>query len=363
MSSVKNDEAPPSRRKRPLTPYNLFYRFKRAKIIEAISTSSGSLGKTDILQVVQAVPGLEDMSSCELNRLHSNDIYLKSRDIVRREMRGRLLPFEGKRSHRKTHPGMIEFLEMGRMMCDQWKLVDEPTKSIFKELAEEGKRLHCQHKKTSYSSFDKLSQDRVRDDEDEGGASAVEGPDVFAVNKLLTIKAQDSTTPSECIACSPKPIKSGKVNVVTPVASQISFDAFEEKFHLDSSDDTVQDDPFCQFIGSHIHLVENPEQDDLNLDYSEPITLVDLVNMDESKVSIVSPVASKISFDAFEEKSPLDSSEEIDEDPFCQFIDSHIHVVDQPDQDALKIDYSVPTALMDLVDMDESMDLCRLAAV
>jgi hypothetical protein len=317
MSSAMIDEAPPSRRKRCLTPYNLFYRFKRAEIIKAISRSSGTLSKAEILTLMCAIPGLEGLSSSELKIIHPQDIFHTSRDMVLREMKGNLLPFEGKRAHCKTHPGMINFIEMGRMMCDQWKLVDESTKSIFKELAVEGKRLH---RLGNSKKGEKLLEDLARDEggapvvegsdehvftvnnalplvsfkaqdhtlfqdlaRDEGGAPVVEGSDVFAVDKampLLTANTQDDTAPSQSIPYSPKRNESNKVNIDTPVASQISFGAFEEKSLLDSSSD--DEDEFCQFIDSHIHLVDGVDLDALNLEEFSPITVVDLVNMDES---------------------------------------------------------------------------------
>jgi hypothetical protein len=283
MSSAMIDEAPPSRRKRCLTPYNLFYRFKRAEIIKAISRSSGTLSKAEILTLMCAIPGLECLSSSELKIIHPQDIFHTSRDMVLREMKGNLLPFEGKRVHCKTHPGMIEFVEMGRMMSDQWKLVDEPTKSIFKELAVEGKRLHRlgnskkDETKDSSNSFDALFQDLARDEAD------TPVHEVFAADKtmpLLTVNAQDDTAPSQYTPYSPKRNKSGKVNIVHPVASHISFGASKEKSQRDSSSD--DEDEFCQFIDSHIHLVDGVDVDAINLEEFSPITVVDLVNMDES---------------------------------------------------------------------------------
>jgi hypothetical protein len=298
MSYEKNDKASPSRPKRPLTPYNIFYRFKRAKIIQAISTPSRTVDKAAILKLVRAIPGLEDMSSSELNLLHPQDIFHTSRDIVRREMKDNLLPFEGKRVHRKTHPGMIEFIEMGRMMCAQWKLVDGPTKSIFTELAAEGKRLcrlrNSKNVETATSSssskgidkddvFDKILEELVHE---ERSPHSEKSDDALTANAmpLLTVKVQDdSTTSSQSFPSSPKSIKSSKVNIVTPVTSkpkvQISFDAFGENMPLDSDE---EDDEFCKYIDSHIHLVDDADQHVLNLDEPVPNTLVDLVNMDES---------------------------------------------------------------------------------
>jgi hypothetical protein len=150
------------------------------------------------------------------------------------------------------------------------------------------------------------------------------------------------------------------VNIVTPVASQISFSALEEKSQpVDSSSD--DEDEFCQFIDSYIHLVDDADQAALHLEEPLPFPVVDLVNIDESKFGI--PVASHISFGASKEKSQRDSSSD-NEDEFCQFIDSHIHLVDGADQmhDALNLEEFSPITVVDLVNMDESMDHCSLAA-
>eukprot|EP00956_Cyclotella_meneghiniana_P020816 scaffold37211_cov47-Cyclotella_meneghiniana.AAC.1 len=132
--SISNKKA-----KRPLTPYNLFFRFKRIKIIQA--SSSGINDRSSILQLVKAKPGLEDTPAVELERMHPSEMHAISRGIVRQELQDKLLPFDGKRVHRKI-PGTMGFAEMSRLMCNEWKLVDESTKSIFEELAEDGKRLH-----------------------------------------------------------------------------------------------------------------------------------------------------------------------------------------------------------------------------
>ena len=91
--------------KRPLTPYNLFYRFKRGRILHSFSIGNGD--KDTIQKLVAAVPGLENMSPSELRLLHPKDVYVVSRDIIRKEMQENLLLFEGKRAHRKIH-GMMD---------------------------------------------------------------------------------------------------------------------------------------------------------------------------------------------------------------------------------------------------------------
>ena len=130
---------PGKKGKRPLTPYNLFYRYKRIKIIQA--RSSGISNRSSILQVVQTLPGLENNPTFAVGGMLPQEKHALSRAAVRQELQDKLLPFDGKRAHRKT-PGVLAFADMSRMMYGEWKLLNEFSKSIFIELAEEGKKLH-----------------------------------------------------------------------------------------------------------------------------------------------------------------------------------------------------------------------------
>ena len=256
--------------KRPLTPYNLFYRFKRSKIIQA--NSAGINDKTSILRVVESIPGLENMSTSELKLLHPKDIYAISRDNVIREMHGSLLPFEGKRSHRKTH-GMMNFLEMSRIMVNQWKLVDDNIKAIFEELADEGKKLHRQ-RMMQYEA-ESSTDDHVIIDDDlvrKNQFQAVDKSyDVAFIRSVSTDESLSSVTEDKDASSSRIP---DRVNIVTPITSkptvQIDFVTSEGE------------DEFSQFIDTHINLVETVEPSMLDLEDSMPNTLVDLINMDET---------------------------------------------------------------------------------
>ena len=124
--------APIKKGKRPLTPYNLFYRYKRIKIIQA--RSSGISNRSSILQVVQTLPGLENNPTFAVGGMLPQEKHALSRAAVRQELQDKLLPFDGKRAHRKT-PGALAFADMSRMMYGEWKLLDEFSKSIFIELA------------------------------------------------------------------------------------------------------------------------------------------------------------------------------------------------------------------------------------
>ena len=137
----------PTRPKRPLSAYNLFYRFKRGKIVELQPHhGNGSDEHKEIVrQIVMAAPGLEEHTTTttgnDVSTLSSDDAMKElRRDAIRSALVNNLLPTDNsKRYHRKTH-GAISFLEMNKVMCSAWKAVDDFGSSVFKELAEEAKQ-------------------------------------------------------------------------------------------------------------------------------------------------------------------------------------------------------------------------------
>jgi len=138
--------------KRPLSAFNLFYRFKRKKVLDAIS--AGRNEKEDIAALVGASPGLEDRPEAasivrgedgkatspprELNDLRRADI--------RSQLEGNLLPRDTRdRQHRTNQSAMngtMSFLELGRHMNASWKTCDHFAKGVFDELAEEGREVY-----------------------------------------------------------------------------------------------------------------------------------------------------------------------------------------------------------------------------
>ena len=132
------DNIIPDRPKRPLSAYNLFYRFKRDKLLQAYK--SGNDSKEDINQLIMAVPGLEDYPGVDMPPEHLKEL---RRSEIRSVLHGdSLSPKDTRnRSHRKSH-GALSFLEMNKVMVASWKSADDFSRSVFDELAEEGRRMY-----------------------------------------------------------------------------------------------------------------------------------------------------------------------------------------------------------------------------
>lgn len=139
-ASDAGEGKPHSKPKRPLSAYNLFYRFKRTKALEMVGCGNGT--KEAIGCMIAAPPGLERFSSAARFMLSPE----QARSFCRAEIRSALLenlsPTDtAGRSHRKSH-GCMSFLEMSNLVCASWKSIDSSTKSVFEELADEGRGMY-----------------------------------------------------------------------------------------------------------------------------------------------------------------------------------------------------------------------------
>jgi hypothetical protein len=131
----------PSRPKRPLSAYNLFYRFKRQKMIDGIAM--GKTDRTSITLLIEAAPGLEFYPPGATEGAPPDLVWDLRRRNIRHVMNHNLLPRDTRdRSHRKNRDAMngaVGFLELGRMMNASWLSCDDFAKGVFRELAEEGR--------------------------------------------------------------------------------------------------------------------------------------------------------------------------------------------------------------------------------
>ena len=142
MSADKKIERP----KRPLSAYNLFYRFKRDKILEAFK-NGGEDSKEAIDHLIMAVPGLEDVPSSFVTNMTPEQVQELRRSEIRSALQESLIPKDTRnRRHRKSH-GALSFLEMNKVVVAGWRLVDDFTRSVFEELANEGRKMY--HKRVA----------------------------------------------------------------------------------------------------------------------------------------------------------------------------------------------------------------------
>ena len=142
-SARNTSDNTPTKPKRPLSAYNLYYRQKRAKILEA--NTAGDNSRETILRIMQTTPGLEDYHNhaIALTTLYTSSALAElSRANIRAALLDNLTPNENsKRSHRKTSSA-LNFLEMNKIMVSSWKVVDDITRSVFEELAIDGRKIH-----------------------------------------------------------------------------------------------------------------------------------------------------------------------------------------------------------------------------
>lgn len=128
--------------KRPLSAFNLFYRFKRLKVVEARSATT-AVDKDKMRDLVMAAPGMEHYPAGAPSGI-SPDVFNAHRcDTIRTEMKMNLDPRDTKdRAHRKNEGAMngaMSFVEMGKVMNISWKNCDDVAKSVFNDLANEGR--------------------------------------------------------------------------------------------------------------------------------------------------------------------------------------------------------------------------------
>ena len=162
--------------KRPLSAFNLFYRYKRRKILRYISRGGGGgVDKDEIIRIVGTAPGLEaeeeeedQCSSSSSSSSSPNDPRggederpapeameedERRASAIRSELAGNLLPRDNRdRQHRTNESAMngtMSFVELGKAMNASWKGCDDIARSVFDDLAEEGRR-HYQMRLREY---------------------------------------------------------------------------------------------------------------------------------------------------------------------------------------------------------------------
>ena len=183
-----------TRPKRALSAFNLYYRYKRTIILDAhtsddekseTSSADGGGGNTtadgcgnsasnnknkeSIQRLITSIPGLESYTPETLSALSPAKRNEISRTEIRKVLVNNLSPNESTRDrlHRKSH-GCMSFIEMSKIMSTSWKSIDEYTKSVFEELAQEG-RVVQQERVAEYEKLNPPQPEAMPSSSDGGG--------------------------------------------------------------------------------------------------------------------------------------------------------------------------------------------------
>lgn len=135
--SVANNIQKP---KRPLSAFNLFYRYKRQHIIRLItSNAEGSVDKDTVRRLIKTPPGLEynytlviasvATTQAEIDALRRHHICIELKNLQARDLKTR--------AHRKSMNCPIGFVELSKLMNSSWKDCDGVAKAVFNELSQE----------------------------------------------------------------------------------------------------------------------------------------------------------------------------------------------------------------------------------
>eukprot|EP00579_Thalassiosira_antarctica_P033131 CAMPEP_0202002726 /NCGR_PEP_ID=MMETSP0905-20130828/8496_1 /ASSEMBLY_ACC=CAM_ASM_000554 /TAXON_ID=420261 /ORGANISM="Thalassiosira antarctica, Strain CCMP982" /LENGTH=418 /DNA_ID=CAMNT_0048559713 /DNA_START=57 /DNA_END=1313 /DNA_ORIENTATION=+ len=138
---------PTAKPKRPLSAFNLFYRFKRQKVLDVLAVGT-TLDKAAICGLVTAAPGLEYYPASAPIVNSPDMLNALRRKNIRKDLEQNMEPRDTKtRAHRKNQGAMngaMSFVEMGKLMNSSWQSCDDFAKSVFNELSEEGRKRYRQ---------------------------------------------------------------------------------------------------------------------------------------------------------------------------------------------------------------------------
>lgn len=158
---------------RPLSAYNLFFRFKRQQLLHACEEADPD--KATVEFIVNCTPGLEFVSKEAVSVLPDEDLEKFRSDRIRAALEDKLTPNQeenSKRVHRKTKFNHgLSFLDMSRLISASWKECDDLSKKVFEGLAEDGRvivrELAEQEQIKAQEEKEKAEADSLSEDEGE----------------------------------------------------------------------------------------------------------------------------------------------------------------------------------------------------
>lgn len=145
ISSANDIQKP----RRPLSSFNLFYRYKRQHIIRLLASSNtDDVDKDTIRRLIKTAPGLEEYYNTTAATRYASSTQAEV-DTLRRhricyELKNLQARDHTKRLHRKSMNGIFTFVELNKVMQTGWKECDDLAKAIFNRLSEENREVYRQ---------------------------------------------------------------------------------------------------------------------------------------------------------------------------------------------------------------------------
>lgn len=170
----------PSKPRKPLSAYNLFFRFERSRILRAseldcISFLKGQDGTLRIVRNKNSKIDFPDISSFPIDII---------RDQIKKESTRRT-----KRKNKRAH-GKISFTDMIQYMCKNWNNLDTKTRILFNTLAAEEKEKYAKQ----LMAYNKARYDSVKDiiGADYGSGEHYDAPVINQASNTSTSTADES---------------------------------------------------------------------------------------------------------------------------------------------------------------------------
>jgi len=205
------------RPKRPLSAFNLFYRYKRQHIIRLLSSpsnSDGSVNEDAIRHLIETPPGLEEeyhtssatgydaaaaatsSTQAEVDALRRHRITFELKNLQARDLKTR--------AHRKSMNCPIGFVELSKLMNCNWKACDDVGKAVFNEISQEIREVYHRQVK-EYNDLckalgitkqkRKISKKKKRDDDETSNNS-----DKPVKKTRPSTKKKEEETPADALS-------------------------------------------------------------------------------------------------------------------------------------------------------------------
>jgi len=143
IPSANNIQKP----RRPLSSFNLFYRYKRQHIIWLLASSNADdVDKDTIRLLIETPPGLEEYYNTSSATRYASSTQADVDTLRRHHICFELMNLQArdhtKRLHRKSMNGIFTFVELNKVMQTGWKECDDVAKAVFNKLSEENREVY-----------------------------------------------------------------------------------------------------------------------------------------------------------------------------------------------------------------------------